>query len=76
MIDVLCLREAYERRQITEVKWIATGTNPADTMSKAKSHGALKDLIDTGKYNLQEEAKVTRKEQEQEQEQEEEDHIL
>jgi hypothetical protein len=36
MIDILCLREAYERREITEFRWIAGDSNPADSMTKLK----------------------------------------
>jgi hypothetical protein len=52
MIDVMCLRQAYERREIAEVKWIAGNTNPADSMTKAKASNALKQLIDTNKVQL------------------------
>ena len=53
MIDLMCLRQSYERRQITEVKWISGDTNPADAMTKGKKPcQALTDLIDTNKVNL------------------------
>jgi hypothetical protein len=53
MVDVMCLRQSYERRQITEVKWIAGDTNPADAMTKGtKACSALTDLINTNKVNL------------------------
>jgi hypothetical protein len=47
MIDVICLRQAYERREIIEVKWIKGNLNPADAITKSKSSNALKELIDT-----------------------------
>ena len=47
IIDVMCLRQAYERREITEVKWIKGESNPADSMTKGKPSNALKRLIDT-----------------------------
>jgi hypothetical protein len=53
MVDLMCLRQAYERREITEVKWIRGGNNPADAMTKAKPCQALKTLIDTNKLNLE-----------------------
>jgi hypothetical protein len=53
MIDVMCLRQAYERRQITEVKWIDGESNPADAMTKGKACTALTSLIDTNKIDLQ-----------------------
>ena len=48
----MCLRQAYERRKITEVKWITSGDNLADAMTKAKPCQALKTLINTNKLNL------------------------
>ena len=55
MIDVIGLRQAYERKQISEVKWIAGGSNPADAMTKASSKAcdALKKLISTNSIDLQ-----------------------
>ena len=53
MIDVMCLRQAYERRQITEVKWIDGEANPADAMTKGKPCAALTRLIDTNQIDLQ-----------------------
>ena len=52
MIDVMCLRQAYERREIAEVKWIDGDSNPADSMTKSKPSNALKLLIDTNKVDL------------------------
>ena len=53
IVDLMCLRQAYERREITEVKWISSEDNLADAMTKAKPCQALKTLIDTNKLNLQ-----------------------
>ena len=53
MVDLMCLRQAYERRKITEVKWISGGNNPADVITKAKPCQALKTLINTNKLNLE-----------------------
>ena len=52
MIDVLCLRQSYERREITEVKWIDGNSNPADTMTKSKASTALSKLIDSNTIKL------------------------
>ncbi|RFU28087.1 hypothetical protein B7463_g8248, partial [Scytalidium lignicola] len=49
MIDMMCLHQAYERRQIAEVRWIEGTTNPADSMTKGKPSSALKQLLDTNK---------------------------
>lgn len=47
MIDVMVIRDAYEERELTEIKWIAGNTNPADSMTKIKANDALKKIIDT-----------------------------
>ncbi|KAI0994317.1 hypothetical protein K3495_g13865 [Podosphaera aphanis] len=52
MIDIMSLRQSYERREIAEVKWIDGNTNPADAMTKSKPCQALKSLIDTNKIEL------------------------
>ena len=52
MIDVMCLRQAYERREIAEVKWIKGNSNPADAMTKAKPSNALTQLLDTNTLQL------------------------
>jgi hypothetical protein len=46
------LRQAYERREITEVKWISGNDNPVDAMTKAKPCQALKTLININKLDL------------------------
>jgi hypothetical protein len=54
MIDVLCLRQSYERREIAEVKWIKGDTNPADAFTKSKGVStALGRLIDTNTVQLE-----------------------
>ena len=52
MIDLMCLRQAYERREVAEIKWIDGNSNPADAMTKSKPCQALKDLIDTNTVRL------------------------
>ena len=34
MIDIIALRQSYERRELTEVRWINRQDNPADVMTK------------------------------------------
>ena len=52
MIDVMSLRQSYERREVTEIKWIHGHNNPADSMTKTKPSSALKTVIDTNRINL------------------------
>jgi hypothetical protein len=46
MVDIMCLRQSYERREITEVVWIDGDSNPIDAMTKGHPCQALKDLVD------------------------------
>lgn len=48
MIDHMCLRQSYERREIAVVKWIDGDSNPADAMTKS----TLEDLIDNNIVKL------------------------
>ena len=41
MIDIMGLQQAYERRLITDIKWINGNSNPADAMTKGKPCEAL-----------------------------------
>ena len=52
MVDIMCLRQAYERRKITEVKQIRSDTNLADAITKVKCSDALQRLIDTNTVKI------------------------
>lgn len=52
MVDLMCLRQAYERREIAEVRWIDGNSNPADSMTKEKPCQALAALIDSNTLNI------------------------
>ena len=52
MIDLLCLRQLYERREITEVKQIDGNTNPTNAIIKGKPCNALKVFLDMNKIDL------------------------
>jgi hypothetical protein len=53
IIDVICLRQAYKQRLITDIKWIDGEANPADAITKGKACLALQQLINTNQVNLQ-----------------------
>ena len=53
IIDVICLCQLYERREITEVKWIDGNSNPTNLITKSKASTALKKLINTNYIELQ-----------------------
>jgi hypothetical protein len=46
MIDLMCLKQSYERREIAEIRWIDENINLADAMTKSKFCNALIKLID------------------------------
>jgi hypothetical protein len=54
MIDVMALRQSYERREIIEVKWIDESNNLADSMIKTgfKAFSALEQIIDINRIRL------------------------
>jgi hypothetical protein len=52
VIDVMTLRQFYERREITEMIWIHGINNSVDSMIKIKSSTALKTMIDIKQINL------------------------
>ena len=52
MIDIMCLRQVYEYREITQVVWIEGRINIADAMTKDKPGTGLRDLLDSNKLNL------------------------
>ena len=53
MVDIMCFRESYERREITEIKWIDGNSNPADAMTKPNFCRALEDLINSNTIKFQ-----------------------
>ena len=52
LVDIMCLRQSYERREIMEIRWIDGDSNPADAMTKAKPCHALQELINTNTVNM------------------------
>ncbi|KAL3420591.1 hypothetical protein PVAG01_07036 [Phlyctema vagabunda] len=52
MIDIMGLRQSYERREIREIRWIDGKSNPADALTKDLPCTALKQLIDTNQLDI------------------------
>jgi hypothetical protein len=52
MIDVMSLRQLYERRKIIEMKWINDINNSIDFIIKSKTFSILKTLIDIITINM------------------------
>jgi hypothetical protein len=60
MIDIMSLRESYENREITEVRWINGKDNPADACTKKQPNTALEKLVSCNKLKIKVEACVDR----------------
>jgi hypothetical protein len=52
MVDLMCLRESYEQKEIAEIKWIDSNSNLANAITKSKACFVLRDLIDTNKISI------------------------
>jgi hypothetical protein len=60
IIDIMALRQSYERREITEIRWINGEDNPADAFTKASPNHALEHLIDRNELTVRVEGWVQR----------------
>ncbi|KAM4067548.1 cwf18 domain containing protein [Hirsutella rhossiliensis] len=54
MIDIMALRQAYESRDIAEIRWVNGADNPADAMTKASPNSALTQFISDNQLNVRE----------------------
>lgn len=61
MIDVKAIREAYERVDMNDVKWIKSAHIVAEGLAKIKLCDVVEDLLDTGTLNLSLEQWIVRK---------------
>ena len=52
IMNLLCLRQSYKRREITEILWIKGDKNLADTITKDKAYLALQKLVNTNCLKL------------------------
>jgi len=52
MVDIMSLREGYQRQVISEIWRIDSSDNPADAMTKAKANGALTQLLNNNKLDI------------------------
>ena len=53
IIDIMALRQSYERRELFEIRWINGQDNPADAMTKANPNKALETFVDTNTLRVQ-----------------------
>ncbi|KAK1995303.1 hypothetical protein LX36DRAFT_659756 [Colletotrichum falcatum] len=52
IIDIIALRQSYERREIHEIRWIHGSDNPADSFTKSSPNSALEALVSDGKVKI------------------------
>lgn len=60
MIDIMALRQSYERRELQEIRWINGDDNLADAFTKATPNRALERFIDTNEATIRVEGWVLR----------------
>ena len=51
MIDIMAIRQSYERRELSEIRWINGNSNPADAMTKSNANLALQALVSNNELN-------------------------
>lgn len=62
MIDIMALRQSYEKRELSEIRWINGLDNPANALTKNNPARALEKLIDTNELTIRVEGWVERDE--------------
>jgi hypothetical protein len=60
MIDIMVLRETYERGELKDIRWIDGRDNPADAMTKTTANASMEQLINTNKLELRVQGWVNR----------------
>ncbi|MDB5910367.1 MAG: polyprotein [Massilia sp.] len=60
MIDIMALRQSYERRELHEVRWINGDDNLADAFTKKTPNRALTQFVDTNQATIRLEGWVSR----------------
>lgn len=60
MIDILALRESYEKRELQEIRWIDGKDNLADALTKASPNKVLESFISTNEVTVRVEGWVSR----------------
>lgn len=59
-IDIIAIRQSYEKRELSEIRGINGNDNPADAMMKANPNKALQKFIDTNNLKIRIEGWVQR----------------
>ena len=62
MIDIMALRQSYERRELAEVRWINGQDNLSDAMTKTSPNSMLSKFLNTNESTVRIEGWVKREE--------------
>jgi hypothetical protein len=60
MIDIMALRQSYERRELSEVRWINGSDNLADAFTKGSPNRGLEQFISSNEATIRVEGWVSR----------------
>ena len=52
MIDIMAIRQSYERRELSEIRWIYSTSNPADAITKSITNPSLETLITRNRITI------------------------
>ena len=52
MIDIMALRQSYERRELAEVRWINGQDNLSDAMTKTSPNSMLSKFLNTNESTV------------------------
>ena len=52
MIDIMAIRQSYERRELSEIRWIAGDSNPADAITKSTTNKVLESLMSNNRLSV------------------------
>ena len=52
MIDIMAIRQSYERRELSEIRWINGNSNPAAAMTKSNANLALQALLGNSELDV------------------------
>jgi hypothetical protein len=52
IINIMAIRQVYERQKVRDIRWIDNKDNPADAMTKETPNHAFEELINTNRLVL------------------------
>ena len=52
IIDIIAIRQSYERRELSKIRWITSESNPADAIIKSAANKALESLISNNRLSV------------------------